>query len=193
MVRTVPTAGDCRKECRVCWACSALHGPLCVATCPAHPPISHGSQCSPRQGCRSRSAVGSANLSARGSCSAEMNKPNCSLLQKELRPLAQRLPRTRPKVTLCCQPWNHAGVERSHSEKNGSPQMRLRRPRVKCLPATLSRMPLALVRLAFPSVKWSAQEGPWRLRHGGGLRARLSKAKGCRFRPQGCPRLCLLY
>lgn len=122
-----------------------------------------------------------------------MNKPNRSLLLEELRPLAQRLPRTRPKVTLGRQPWNQVAVERSHCEKDGSPQMRLGRPRVKCLPATLSRTPLALERLAFPSVKWRTQEGPRGLRLGGGLRAPLSKAKGCRFGPQGCPRLCLLY
>lgn len=192
MARTVPTQGSVITNAGCVGPAQSFT--VLSAWPPApHPPRSHRSQCSLRRGCRSHTAVGSANLSAHSRCSTGMNKPNCSLSQKELWPLAQRLPRTRPKVTLCCQPWNQVEVERSHCEKDGSPQMRLRRPRVKCLPATLSRVPLALVRLAFPSVKRSAQEGPRRLQHGGGLRARLNKAKGCRFGPQGCPRLCLLY
>lgn len=50
MVRTVPTAGDCCNERRVCGACSVLHGPLCVATCPARPPRAHRSPVQPQAG-----------------------------------------------------------------------------------------------------------------------------------------------
>lgn len=76
-----------------------------------------------------------------------MNKVYRSFLQKELQTLIQRLPRTQSKASLCWHPWKQSAVERGHCEGNGPPQIQVRRPRVKCLPAALNRMLLALLAL----------------------------------------------
>lgn len=60
----------------------------------------------------------------RGRChpAHEANQPYCSLWQKELQTLTQRLPRTQPKAYGC------------YYEGAGSPQIRVRGPRsIVCL------------------------------------------------------------